>query len=295
MKDYVIVTDCTADLPHEELERLEVEVVPMEFFVDGQSYHHYPDGREMKLDEFYRRLKAGSKVSTTQINSYTYETVFGPILERGQDILYICFTSGLSGTYQASLLAIESLKEKYPDRRIVSIDSLCASIGEGFLVYRAGLLREEGMSFDELAGWVEEHRLRVAHWFVVDDLDHLRQGGRISAAQAVLGTALNVKPLLSVDSEGRLLTAAKLRGTKKVLETFCKKIEADGEEPEQQTVVIGHAANLEMAEKLKALLLEKGLIKDALIADIGPIIGTHVGAGMFALVFMNRSGVERPS
>ncbi len=293
MKDYVIVTDGTADLPAGLLDELQVETVPMEFLMDGESYHHYPDAREMSLDEFYRKLKAGAKVSTTQINSYTYETFFEPILERGQDILYICFSSGLSGSYQNSRIAAEGLMEKYPGRKILCVDSLCASAGEGFLVYRAGLLRKEGMGLEELAAWTEENRLRVAHWFVVDDLDHLRQGGRISAAQAILGTALNVKPLLYVDQEGKLQTAAKIRGIKKVLDTFCKKLENDAEDPGEQTVLVGHAGNPEMAEKLKGLLLEKGLVKDVIIAEIGPIIGTHVGAGMFAVIFMNKPGVER--
>lgn len=293
MKDYVIVTDGTADLPAGLLDELQVETVPMEFLMDGESYHHYPDAREMSLDEFYRKLKAGAKVSTTQINSYTYETFFEPILERGQDILYICFSSGLSGSYQNSRIAAEGLMEKYPGRKILCVDSLCASAGEGFLVYRAGLLRKEGMGLEELAAWTEENRLRVAHWFVVDDLDHLRQGGRISAAQAILGTALNVKPLLYVDQEGKLQTAAKIRGIKKVLDTFCKKLENDAEAPGEQTVLVGHAGNPEMAEKLKGLLLEKGLVKDVIVAEIGPIIGTHVGAGMFAVIFMNKPGVER--
>lgn len=292
MKDYVIVTDSTADLPCEEFERLEIEVVPMEFLVNEKPYKHYADAREMSFEEFYKKIKEGAKVSTTQINSYTYETVFTPILERGQDILYICFSSGLSGTYQASVLAVEELSQKYPDRKIVTVDSLCASVGEGLFVYLAGLKRAEGMGFEELKQWVYDNRLKVRHWFVVDDLDHLRQGGRISAATAVLGTALGIKPLLSVDKEGKLVNTAKLRGAKKVLETFCDKIKSDGDHAEGQTVLIGHAANMEMAQKLKNTLLERGLIKDAMIADIGPIIGTHVGAGMCALIYMGSTDRE---
>ena len=287
MSDYVIVTDSTADLPGQIFAELGVEVVPLEFMVGNQTCQHYADAREMSFEEFYTRVKAGEKVSTTQINYYTYETVFSPILERGQDILYICFSSGLSGTYQASCMAAGELMEKYPGRKIVSIDSLCASVGEGLLVYLAALQKKAGMGFEEMEKWVLDHRLKVRHWFVVDDLDHLRQGGRISAAQAILGTALGVKPLLSVDTEGKLVSAAKLRGTKKILDTFCQKMETEADKSELQTVIVGHAANLEMAEKLKDTLLERGLIRDAIIADIGPIIGAHVGAGMFALVFMS--------
>lgn len=292
MADYVIATDSTADIPYTFLEELGVEVVPMEFLVGDDSYQHYADAREMSFEEFYKRVKAGEKVSTTQINYYTYESVFSPILEKGQDILYICFSSGLSGTYQASLMAADELMEKYPGRKIVSIDSLCASIGEGLLVYLAALRKKEGMGFEELEKWVCDNRLKVRHWFVVDDLEHLRQGGRISAAQAILGTALGVKPLLSVDAEGKLITAAKLRGAKKILDTFCQKIAADGDNSSGQTVIIGHASNLEMAKKMEAVLLERGLIKNAIIADIGPIIGAHVGAGMCALVFMSDKELE---
>ena len=292
MADYVLVTDGTADLPGELFAKLGVEVVPMVFLVDEKPYQHYADAREMSFEEFYRRVKAGDKVSTSQINYFTYEEVFTPILEKGLDILYLCFSSGLSGTYQASLMAAETLMEKYPGRKIVSVDSLCASIGEGLLAYRAGLKKQEGLSMEELEKWIYENRLKERHWFVVDDLDHLRQGGRISAAAAILGTALGVKPLLSVDKEGKLVTAAKLRGPKKVLETFCQKIESEGYKSSEQTVVIGHAANPELAGKLKETLLERGLIKDAIIADIGPVIGTHVGAGMCALVYTSDKDLQ---
>ena len=278
MADYVLVTDGTADLPGELFAKLGVEVVPMEFFVNEKPYQHYADAREMSFEEFYRRVKA--------------EEEFTPIMEKGLDILYLCFSSGLSGTYQASLMAAETLMEKYPGRKIVSVDSLCASIGEGLLAYRAGLKKQEGLSMEELEKWIYENRLKVRHWFVVDDLDHLRQGGRISAAAAILGTALGVKPLLSVDKEGKLVTAAKLRGPKKVLETFCQKIESEGYKSSEQTVVIGHAANPELAGKLKKTLLERGLIKDAIIADIGPVIGTHVGAGMCALVYTSDKDLQ---
>lgn len=293
MREYIIATDSTADLPAEEFERLGIEVVPMEFLVDGTPYKHYADAREMSLDVFYEKIKAGAKVGTAQINGYTYETAFTPILEQGKDILYLCFSSGLSGTYQASVLAAEELSGKYPERKIVTIDTRCASVGEGLLVYLAGLKKKEGLSMDELEAWVYENRLKVRHWFVVDDLDHLRQGGRISAAQAILGTALGVKPLLSVDAEGKLVNTAKLRGAKKILETFCTKIGTEGADSASQTVVIGHAANLELAKRLEAVLLERGLIKAALIADIGPIIGSHVGAGMCALVYMSDRDLEQ--
>ncbi|HIT89000.1 MAG TPA: DegV family protein [Candidatus Merdenecus merdavium] len=286
MKDYVIVTDSTADMPYEEMVRLEIEVVPMEFIMDGDTYHHYADAREMSYETFYDHIKAGKKISTTQINYFTYENVFRPILERGQDLLYIAFSSGLSGTYQAAKLVVEDLLEEFPERKILLVDSLSASIGEGLLVYLAGEKRRNQMSLEDLYIWVKENRLKVGHWFVVDDLNHLKQGGRINAIQATLGSALNLKPMLSVDDEGKLVSVSKIRGTKKIVEAFVARIKHDGIHTEEQTVIVGHASNLAMAEKIKDRLLELELVQKVLLADIGPIIGTHVGAGMAALVFM---------
>lgn len=287
--NYVIITDSTADAPCEELEKLEIQVVPMEFIIDHKTYHHYADAREMSYAKFYEHIKAGEKVSTTQINYFTYEEIFRPILEAGKDILYIVFSSGLSGTYQSALLVSDDLRREFPDRKIAIIDSLSASIGEGLLVYLAGEKRLEGMDMDSLVAWVEEYRLRIGHWFVVDDLQHLKQGGRITALQATVGSALNLKPMLSMSNEGKLISVAKIRGSKRVIDAFIQRIKKDAIEPEDQTLLIGHASNLETAEKLKDRLVEEGLGKKIMITDIGPIIGTHVGAGMVALVFVTKS------
>jgi DegV family protein with EDD domain len=292
MREYVVVTDSTADVPYEELKRLEVEVVPMEFIIDEKVYRHYADAREMSFSEFYENIKAGRKVSTTQINYFTYESAFKPILKSGRDILYISFSSGLSGTFQSAKLAAADLQEEFPDRKLVVIDSLSASVGEGLLVYLAGKKRQEGLSLEELACWVEENRLKVGHWFVVDDLYHLKQGGRISAIQATLGSALNLKPMLSVDFDGKLVAVSKIRGTKKIIEAFLDRLNHDAVNPKEQTVIVGHANNLPMAEKLRDRLMEMGLVKEVLIADIGPIIGTHVGAGMVGLVFMGERNLK---
>lgn len=292
MSDFVIMTDSTADLPNEVIEKYEISVVPMEFILNEKLYHHYPDAREMDLHEFYERITAGESVSTSQINYTLYEDAMKPILKEGKDILYICFTSGLSGTYQSARLAVSDLQEKYPDRKIIVIDSLCAAIGEGYLVYRAALEKENGMDIDELAAWIMDHRLKIRHWFVVDNLEQLRKGGRISSATAMIGAALNVKPLLSVDKKGKLVNVGKLRGTKKINATFGSKIEADGFETTKYPVLIGHADAKESAEGLAAYLKEQGLIEEAMIADIGPIIGAHVGRGMFALVYMSDKDLE---
>lgn len=285
MENYVLLTDSTADLPYSVYCDLEIEVVPMEYIMDDKVYTHYADAREISAEEFYKNIRAGKKSSTSQINSYTYECIFKKILEQGKDIVYIGFTSGLSGTYHASTLVAESMREKFPERKIIVIDSLCASIGEGILVYQAAMRKKQGMALEELVAWVEDNKRKVCHWFIVDDLDHLKQGGRISAVQAALGTALNLKPMLSVDGEGKLVCVSKIRGSKKVISAFISKI-TETSSAKEQTVIIGHADNKEGALLLEEQLKELGLVKAVIISDIGPVIGTHVGAGMLALVFM---------
>ncbi len=181
------------------------------------------------------------------------------------------------------------LREQYPERRIECIDSLCASIGEGYLVYLAGKLRKEGKSFDEVTTFVKENRTNVCHWFSVDDLLHLKRGGRLSGFEAAVGTALKIKPVLSVDREGKLTVVAKVRGTKKGMEYLKERLINDGIDTVNQTVMIGHADVPEIAEQLKEQLLDEGLVKDVIISNVGPIIGSHVGSGMFALVFLGEN------
>lgn len=292
MAEYILATDVPADLPSEVAEKYNICYVPMTFTMDGTIYTHYLDAREMSYKEFYDRLEKGAEVSTSQITYFTYQNTFEPILKEGKDIIYVALTSGLSGTYQGACLAAEDLMEKYPERKIIVVDSLCASIGEGYLVYCAALEKEKGLTIDELHAWILDHRQKVRHWFVVDSLEQLRKGGRISAMTAVIGTALNVKPLLSVDVEGKLVNVGKLRGTRKINDTFCQKIMADGLNTKEQTILLGHAGCPESAEGLKEVLISKGLVKDAMIAGIDPVIGCHVGKGMYAMVYMADKDLE---
>lgn len=286
MSTYRIVTDATQDLPHAVVEKLGVTVVPMDFDLDGQSYRHYADERELSVEAFYEKLRAGAPAVTSQINPVVYEEVLEPILSEGQDVLYIAFSSGLSGTVNNARMAVQTLGERYPERKIVVIDSLCASIGEGLLVYHAARKQQEGMSFEALCTWVEEHKGRVAHWFTVDDLNHLKRGGRLSAVEAIVGTALNIKPVLSVDAEGRLEVKAKVRGSRKALEHVVGRLKEAGEAHKGQPVIIGHADNMADAQILADMVRETGLVGEVLFAKIGPIIGTHTGAGMTALTFL---------
>lgn len=286
MENYQLVSDATLDLPAGLADELDVLVVPMHFYLGGKSYAHYIDERELSNEAFYQELRTGADASTTQINPSVYEETFTPLLKAGLDILYITFSSGLSGTINNARMAAAQLEETYPGRRVVVIDSLCASIGEGLLVYHAAKKKQEGLSLDQLAAWVEEHKSKVAHWFTVDDLNHLRRGGRISAVEAVVGTALNIKPILTVDDEGRLAVAAKVRGSRKALQYVADRL-AEEKSGREQTVLIGHADNLADAQALAELVREHKLAKEIIITKIGPIIGSHTGAGMTALTFMN--------
>lgn len=292
MDNYVIVSDSTLDLPAEYCEKLGVNVIPMEFTLDGKSYKHYVDERELSLSVFYSELSMGKLSTTSQINYKEFYNYFKSFFEQGKDIIYICFTSGLSGTYNTCLIAIADLAEKYPNRRIKVINSLCASIGEGVLVYNAAVKAQEGLDFDDLCAWIEENKTSVCHWFVVDDLEHLKRGGRISPVAATFGKALQIKPLLTVDFEGKLQTVSKIRGANKVFDTLVSRLVNDGRNTEEQTVIIGNADCIEDAERLKKLLLDNKLAKNVIIAGIGPIIGTHVGKGMLALAFLGERKIK---
>lgn len=285
-QEYVLFSDATCDLPKEIIEKIDVKIIPMEVLLDEKSYTYDMYEKELSCEQFYSELKAGKLSSTSQINPTAYDELFRPVLESGKDIFYLAFTSGLSGTYQSSLLAREMLLDDFPDRKIVCIDSLCASIGEGILLYHVANKRLEGMNMEELEEWTVSHRLDAAHWFTVEDLFHLNRGGRLSAVEAVVGTALKIKPIISISEEGKLFVSAKVRGTKKAVDFIVGKLEEEAGHLPKQTVIIGHGDNLAQAQKLEEILRERDMVEDVIIANIGPVIGTHTGPGMLALVFM---------
>lgn len=289
MNNFYIVSDVTLDLTQEVIDEIGVRVIPMDFHLGDRPYTHYPDEREISCEEFYKRLKAGEDSVTSQINPVTYENFFEPILASGNDILYIAFSSGLSGTYNTGRLISEQLLERYPERKIIVIDSLCASIGEGLLVYLAAMQKKAGKSLEEIAEFVEEYKTKCCHWFLVEDLNHLRRGGRLSSLEAAVGTALRICPILSTNPEGKLYVAAKVRGTKKAIEYLVKRLIEDGFQTKEQTVVIGHAGCREYAEAVAAMLTQRELVKDYMITNVGPVIGTHTGAGMCAIAFIGEN------
>ena len=222
---------------------------------------------------------------TSQINPTTYVDLFTPVLEAGEDILYIAFTSGLSGTYQSAVLAKGMLEDDFPERKIYVVDSRCASAGLGYFMNLIGQKKEEGMSIDELNDWVLAKRNNIAHWFTVDDLFHLQRGGRLSFAEAMLGSALKIKPIISVDDDGKLYVENKVRGNKKGEEYMISKIN-DTMDDEEQTVFVAHGDCEERAIALKEKIEANTNAKNVCITKIGPIIGTHTGPGMLAVLFM---------
>ena len=280
---YVFMTDASCDLTQKQVDEIGVEVLPMEFQIEEHCYLHYPDCRMMSLDEFYEQLKNGALPKTTQINYLSFKNYFEPYLKAGKDVLYTGISTGLSGTYDTCMIAVRELEEAYPKRKIVVLDSRCDSAGLGLLVYMAGKKYKEGVSIDELEQFILDTRDSIAHWFVVDDLDQLKRGGRISALSATFGKALQIKPLISCDETGKLVNVGKIRGKSNVIPTLVKHAERDAIDAKKSVAFVAHADNLAGAKELRKAI--KGMFKDVQICDIGPVIGSHVGSGMLAVVF----------
>lgn len=285
MAKYLIFTDSTGDLTPALVEKTGLQVLPMRFTLDGETYRNYPDGREMSLSEFYNKLRNGSMSTTSQVTLADFEDAFTPVLEQGTDILYLAFSSGLSGTYQASNLAAQDLMEKFPDRRIISVDSLQASMGEGLFTYLVAEYAKGGATLDEAADYARKLAPSVCAWFTVDDLMFLKRGGRCSGAAAVAGTLLGIKPVLHVDDEGHLIPMEKVRGRRASLDALVKHYQATALDVTGGTVFLSHGdcrADCDyVADKLRALG-----VKDLHIGDIGPVIGAHSGPGTVALFWV---------
>ena len=284
MSDYVIVTDSSADLPASLVQELGVEVLPLSFTVQGKTYHNYPDDREMDPKVFYKMLRDGEMATTSAVNVAEYTAMLEPLLQAGKDVLVLAFSSGLSTTYQSSVIAVNELAEQYPDRKICTVDTLCASMGQGLLVWLAAQEQKKGKSLEEVRDWVEENKLRLCHWFTVDDLHFLKRGGRISAATAVVGTMLSIKPVLHVDDEGHLISMGKARGRGASLTALVDHMEQTVTDVD--TVFISHGDCLADAEKVAADVKKRFGTRDVVINTIGPVIGAHAGPGTVALFFL---------
>ncbi|WP_295629418.1 DegV family protein [uncultured Intestinimonas sp.] len=286
MSDFVIVTDSSADLPADLVRELGVEVLPLSFTIQGKTYRNYPDGREMAPGAFYQLLRSGGMATTSAVNVADYTAALEPLLQEGKDVLLLVFSSGLSATYQSSVIAVEELREKYPDRKLFTVDTLCASLGQGLLVWHAVEQKRKGASIEAVRDWVEENKLHLCHWFTVDDLHFLKRGGRISAATAVVGSMLSIKPVLHVDDEGHLINVAKARGRNASLTALVDHMEQTAIDPAGQTIFISHGDCLADAQKVADEVRRRMGVKDIVINHVGPVIGAHSGPGTVALFFL---------
>lgn len=290
MPDFVILTDSSADLSADMVQKLNVEVLPLGFVLDNRTYRNYPDNREMDPHVFYERLRAGDVATTTAVNVAEYVEALEPLLQAGKDVLVLAFSSGLSTTYNSSRLAVEELSAKYPERKLYTVDTLCASLGQGLLVWYAARERDRGRSIEEVRDWIEEHRLNICHQFTVDDLHFLKRGGRISAATAVVGTMLQIKPVLHVDDEGHLINIGKARGRQASLKALVDKMEQTALDSGSLTVFISHGDCPEDARTVADMVKKRFGVEEVYINYVGPVIGAHSGPGTVALFY---AGTER--
>jgi len=285
MTDYQLFTDATADLSESFMVGLpKVEVIPMKVEICGKEYLFGPGGN-ISAEEFYALLRKGNFASTSQINPTVYFSYFEPALRAGKDIIYIGFSSGMSGTINAARTCAEELQREFPERKIICIDSLCASVGEGFLVREAAKKQVEAFGYEELVEWVLWNREKVCHWFTVDVFDHLKHGGRVSSTTAVAGTLINVKPLLKVDNGGKLELAGKPRGQNSAIKTQISIMKNSWNPENGKLVIIGHGDSPQGAVKLQQAVQNEFPKAETYIADIGPIIGAHTGPGILALIY----------
>lgn len=287
---YIIVSDSCCDLNPDQIEDFGIEVIPLSFQIKGKEYHNYADEREMKTHDFYDLLRNKEVSVTSQAVPSDFISVFTKYVKEGYDILYISFSSALSGTHNSSLVARNAVLDEYPAAKIVCIDSLSASMGQGLLVYHACKLQQAGKSIEEVAEFVNQNILHLVHWFTVDDLGTLKRGGRLSATSAFLGTLLNVKPVLHVSDEGKLVPVEKVRGRKKSLISIIERCKKTIVNPSEQVIFISHGDCLEEAKFVGEKIKEEVGVKDVIYNYVGPVIGSHSGPGTIALFYL---GVNR--
>ena len=283
--NYKIITDSACDLPQSMLSQLDVTAVPL--IVNFRGEVHKDSVADAEVKTLYDAMRSGEVASTSAVNPDGWAQAIAPVLAAGQDALVLAFSSGLSTTYQSAVIAANDLLEQYPQRKICVVDTGCAALGQGLLVWSVCKQRDQGLSLEALAAWTEQAKMRTAHWFTVDDLVYLKRGGRVSAASAVLGAMLNIKPVLHVDDEGHLINMVKARGRKAAIETLAKKYDEACDSDSAEQIFICHADCLEDAKKLEQLMRQRG-VKEVFIGNLGAVIGSHAGPGTLALFFMGK-------
>lgn len=283
MREFVITVNSTVDLPKEWLEERNVPVIPLKYTIDGKTY---TDMEGLSAKEFFAKLREGKMSVTSQVNPEEAADMLEPFLKEGKDILHLGFSSGLSGTLNSMRIAGQMLQEKYPEAKVIVIDTLCACLGEGLLLYKALQVKAEGKTIEETARWVEENKLHICHDVTVDDLNHLHRGGRVSKTTAVLGTLVQIKPIIHMDNEGKLQVIGKERGRKKSLNKIVDMAVEQSKGWDNDIIMITHGDCLEDAEYVAKLVREKMGIDNILINNIGTVIGSHTGPGVVAVFCM---------
>lgn len=285
MNKYTIITDSSCDLSAELAAELGVKAVPLSVFVDGKQYYNYLDGSDIEPEVFYNQISDGALVTTSAINMEQVKAVMEGELFMGNDVLFLAFSSSLSGTYNCIAQAAKQLLPRYPKRKIYVVDTLCASLGEGMLVYLAAKEKEKGKSIEEVRDFAEEYKHKICHWFTVNDLGQLKRGGRISGMTALVGSMLQIKPVLHMSKEGKLESMEKAKGRNASIKAIFNKMEETAIDPKSQTIFISHGDCIEDAEKLSKMVKDKYGC-EVIINYIGPVIGAHAGKGTLAIFFI---------
>ncbi|MBE6543061.1 MAG: DegV family protein [Ruminococcaceae bacterium] len=289
MRNFVIVTDSCIDMTQEMVDSLGIKVAQLDIVIEGEGGS--VANNEVDFKEVYRKLRDKKTISTSAVSIGRFTDIFDNILSEGEnDILYLGFSSGLSSTYSSGKIALSDLQEKYPDRKLYAVDTLCASMGQGLLVYLACKVKESGATIEEVRDYVENNKLNLCHWFTVDDLFFLKRGGRVSAATAVLGTMLSIKPVLHVDNAGKLINVSKAKGRKASINAMFDKMKATMIPEKNSVVFISHGDCIEDAEYLANKIRTEIGIDHVEISYVGPVIGSHSGPGTLALFYL---GTER--
>lgn len=290
MSDYVIMTDSSCDLPAALADEMGLCVLPLSVYIEDKRYLNYLDGREISFSDIYAKLRTKCPAKTSAVNMNDFLGPMEAIAGSGRDILYIGFSSGLSGTYNAGAAAAQEISERFPGRKILAVDSLAASMGQGLLLYLAWQKKKEGLGVEDLRDWVLANRLKLCHWFTIDDLMFLKRGGRVSGATAVVGSMLSIKPIMHVDDEGRLIKVGTARGRKASIKALADEAGKRGINLENQVIFISHGDCEDDANYLADIMRNRFHVKDVVVNYIGPVIGAHAGPGTVALFFV---GTER--
>ena len=283
MRDYIITVNCSVDMPMEWLKVRGVPVIPLKYTMDGQTY---TDMEDLTAKEFFDKLREGKMSVTSQVNPEEAKAMLEPFVKEGKDVLHLSFSSGLSGTANSMRMAAEELSEEYPKQKIVAVDTLCACMGEGLLLHKALQLKEAGKTMEEVVQWVEENKLHICHDVTVDDLHHLHRGGRISKATAVLGSMVQIKPIIHMDNEGKLQVIGKERGRKKSLNKIVDMAAEQAKGWDNDLILITHGDCMEDAEYVAERVRAKMGVNNILINNIGTVIGSHTGPGVVAVFCM---------